>query len=111
MGRSIKPLGARVLVLLDDVEESTSKIAKTATQLRDEKRERNLTEGSIVSIGVDLKLLNDQELQHNLKVGSRVIFSEGVGKHIRQFEKDHLILELTDLLGVEVEEKAELHLV
>ncbi|MDA3854894.1 MAG: hypothetical protein PF569_01450 [Candidatus Woesearchaeota archaeon] len=110
MSKTIKPLGGRVLVLLDDIVESTSKIAKTADQLREEKRARNLTEGTVVSIGVDLSILKDQELQHSLKIGSRVGFAEGTGKHIVIRDKDHLVLELSDLLYVE-EDESSLHLV
>ena len=111
MSKKYIPLGAKVLVLLDDQEESTSKITLTADQLRDALRERNTTEGNVVSIGIDLSLLSDQEIQHTLKVGSRVKFKENVGAYVSIHDKDHLVLDISDLIYVEVEEKEALHLV
>ncbi len=88
MSETVQPLGSRVLVLVLAQENRTASglvIPDTAK----EKPQR----GEVVAIGDDTETIK-------VKVGERVLFPKYTGTEIKIDDKDHLIIESTDLLAV-----------
>lgn len=88
MSETVQPLGSRVLVLVLAQENRTASglvIPDTAK----EKPQR----GEIVAIGDDTETIK-------VAVGDRVLFPKYTGTEIKVDDKDHLIIESTDLLAI-----------
>ncbi len=88
MSETIQPLGSRVLVLVLAQENRTASglvIPDTAK----EKPQR----GEVVAIGDDTDVIK-------VAVGDRVLFPKYTGTEVKLDEKDHLIIESTDLLAI-----------
>lgn len=88
MSETVQPLGSRVLVLVLAQENRTASglvIPDTAK----EKPQR----GEVVAIGDDTETIK-------VAVGDRVLFPKYTGTEIKVDDKDHLIIESTDLLAI-----------
>ena len=88
MSETIQPLGSRVLVVVLAQENRTASglvIPDTAK----EKPQR----GEVVAIGDDTDVIK-------VAVGDRVLFPKYTGTEVKLDEKDHLIIESTDLLAI-----------
>ena len=88
MSETVQPLGSRVLVVVLAQENRTASglvIPDTAK----EKPQR----GEVVAVGDDTDVIK-------VAVGDRVLFPKYTGTEIRLDDKDHLIIEGTDLLAI-----------
>ena len=88
MSETVQPLGSRVLVLVLAQENRTPSglvIPDTAK----EKPQR----GEVVAVGDDAEAIK-------VAIGDRVLFPKYTGTEIRLDDRDHLIIESTDLLAV-----------
>ncbi len=88
MSETIQPLGSRVLVLVLAQENRTASglvIPDTAK----EKPQR----GEVVAIGGDTDVIK-------VEVGDRVLFPKYTGTEVKLDDRDHLIIESTDLLAI-----------
>ncbi len=88
MSETIQPLGSRVLVLVLAQENRTASglvIPDTAK----EKPQR----GEVVAIGDDTDVIK-------VAVGDRVLFPKYTGTEVKLDDRDHLIIESTDLLAI-----------
>ncbi len=88
MSETIQPLGSRVLVLVLAQENRTASglvIPDTAK----EKPQR----GEVVAIGDDTDVIK-------VEVGDRVLFPKYTGTEVKLDDRDHLIIESTDLLAI-----------
>jgi chaperonin GroES len=88
VSETVQPLGSRVLVLVLAQENRTASglvIPDTAK----EKPQR----GEVVAIGDDGDVIK-------VAVGDRVLFPKYTGTEIRLDDRDHLIIESTDLLAI-----------
>ena len=83
---TVKPLGDRILVKIDEGEEKTRgglyipETAQEKTQI-----------GTVVAIG------SDEEI--TVKAGDRVMFDKYAGTTVKIDDKDHLILSVGDVLA------------
>ncbi len=83
---TVKPLGDRILVKIDEGEEKTRgglyipETAQEKTQI-----------GTVVAIG------SDEEI--TVKAGDRVMFDKYAGTTVKIDDKDHLILSMGDVLA------------
>jgi len=88
VSETVQPLGSRVLVLVLAQENRTPSglvIPDTAK----EKPQR----GEVVAVGDDAEAIK-------VAIGDRVLFPKYTGTEIRLDDRDHLIIESTDLLAV-----------
>jgi chaperonin GroES len=88
VSETVQPLGSRVLVLVLAQENRTPSglvIPDTAK----EKPQR----GEVVAVGDDTEAIK-------VAIGDRVLFPKYTGTEIRLDDRDHLIIESTDLLAV-----------
>jgi chaperonin GroES len=88
VSETIQPLGSRVLVVVLAQENRTASglvIPDTAK----EKPQR----GEVVAIGDDTDVIK-------VAVGDRVLFPKYTGTEVKLDDKDHLIIESTDLLAI-----------
>ena len=88
MSETIQPLGSRVLVLVLAQENRTASglvIPDTAK----EKPQR----GEVVAVGDDADVIK-------VVVGDRVLFPKYTGAEVKLDDRDHLIIESTDLLAI-----------
>ncbi len=88
MSETIQPLGSRVLVVVLAQENRTASglvIPDTAK----EKPQR----GEVVAIGDDTDVIK-------VAVGDRVLFPKYTGTEVKLDDRDHLIIESTDLLAI-----------
>ena len=88
MSETVQPLGSRVLVVVLAQENRTASglvIPDTAK----EKPQR----GEVVAVGDDTDVIK-------VAVGDRVLFPKYTGTEIRLDDRDHLIIEGTDLLAI-----------
>lgn len=83
----IKPLGDRVLVELVEQEEKTA----SGIVLPDSAKEKP-QEGKVVAVGKDV--------EDEIKVDDRVIYSKYAGTEIKYDGKEYLILSKVDVLAV-----------
>lgn len=87
MGETVRPLGSRVLVRVEE-EASVTASGLVIPDTAKDKPQR----GTVVAVG------DDEDLK--LGVGERVLYPKYAGTELRLDGADHLILEATDLLAV-----------
>ena len=83
----IKPLGDRVLIKLEEVEEKTAGgifIPQTA-------QEKTQT-GTVVAVGDDEMI--------NVKAGQKVMYDKNAGTTVSSDNEDHLLIRYADILAV-----------
>lgn len=91
----LQPLGDRVVVEREEVEERTS----GGIVLPDTAREKP-ARGKIVAVG-DGRLLDDgTRSQLQVKVGDRVLFTSYAGENIKVGEDEYLLMREDDILAV-----------
>lgn len=95
MAETVRPLGARVLVQVEE-EASVTASGLVIPDTAKDKPQR----GVVVAVGDDEDLLK-------VTVGDRVLFPKYSGTELRLGNVDHLILEAADLLAVVGEAAAE----
>lgn len=88
MAETVRPLGARVLVRIEE-EASVTASGLVIPDTAKDKPQR----GVVVAVG-------DEEDLLKVRVGERVLFPKYSGTELRLGGVDHLILEATDLLAV-----------
>jgi len=91
----LQPLGDRVVVEREEVEERTS----GGIVLPDTAREKP-ARGKVVAVG-DGRLLDDgTRSQLQVKVGDRVLFTSYAGENIKVGEDEYLLMREDDILAV-----------
>ena len=91
----LQPLGDRVVVEREEVEERTS----GGIVLPDTAREKP-ARGKVVAVG-DGRLLDDgSRSQLQVKVGDRVLFTSYAGENIKVGEDEYLLMREDDILAV-----------
>ncbi len=88
MGDSVRPLGARVLVKVEE-EASVTASGLVIPDTAKDKPQR----GVVVAVGDDDEMIK-------VAVGERVLYPKYSGTELRLEGVDHLILEASDLLAV-----------
>ncbi|MCG8686185.1 MAG: co-chaperone GroES [Desulfobacterales bacterium] len=83
---TVKPLGDRILVKIDEGEEKT----KGGLYIPETAQEKTQI-GTVVAIG------SDEEI--TVKAGDRVMFDKYAGTTVKIDDKDHLILSVGDVLA------------
>jgi chaperonin GroES len=91
----LQPLGDRVVVQREEVEERTS----GGIVLPDTAREKP-ARGKVVAVG-DGRLLEDgTRSQLQVKVGDRVLFTSYAGENIKVADEEYLLMREDDILAV-----------
>jgi len=91
----LQPLGDRVVVQREEVEERTS----GGIVLPDTAREKP-ARGKVVAVG-DGRLLDDgTRSQLQVKVGDRVLFTSYAGENIKVGDEEYLLMREDDILAV-----------
>jgi len=85
----IKPLGTRVLVEPLEAEQRTA----SGIIIPDSAKEKP-QQGNVVAVGTD------EDLQENIKVGDKIIYSKYSGDEISVDDKDYLIIQRGDILAI-----------
>lgn len=99
MGKRLQPLGDRVLVKIDEAEETHGSgiIVKVQTAQEAPKR------GTVVATGPGMVDTNGKLHETRVKVGDKIMFAMYSGQVIEVEHEDFLILKDGDILGVLVE--------
>lgn len=99
MGQKLNPLGDRVLVKIDEAEEThgSGLIVKVQTAQESPKR------GTVVGLGPGMIDTNGKLHEPRVKLGDRVMFAMYSGQVIEVDHEDFLILKDGDILGILVE--------
>ena len=88
MSETIQPLGSRVLVLVLAQENRTASGLVIPDTAKDKPQR-----GEVVAIGDDTDVIK-------VAVGDRVLFPKYTGTEVKLDDRDHLIIESTDLLAI-----------
>ena len=100
MAKTIKPLGARVLV---EPKDGSKEETKGGIIIPDSAKEKPM-EGTIIAIGV--KRDDDgKEIPFDVKVGDKVLLPKYGGTEVKIDDKEFQLVREEDLLGVLVEKK------
>ncbi len=86
---NIKPLDDRVLI--EQVEEDEQKVGTII--IPDSAKEKPRM-GKVIAVGTD------EDLQENIKVGDKIIYSKYSGDEISVDDKDYLIIQRGDILAI-----------
>ncbi len=86
---NIKPLDDRVLI--EQIEEDEQKVGTII--IPDSAKEKPRM-GKVVAVGTD------EDLQENIKVGDKIIYSKYSGDEISVDDKDYLIIQRGDILAI-----------
>lgn len=86
---NIKPLDDRVLI--EQIEEDEQKVGTII--IPDSAKEKPRM-GNVVAVGTD------EDLQENIKVGDKIIYSKYSGDEISVDDKDYLIIQRGDILAI-----------
>ena len=86
----IKPFEDRVLVEVEEVEESKT---KSGIIIPDTAKEKPRT-GKVIEVGTD------EELAENIKVGDKIVFAKFTGDEVEFEDKKYLIISRSDILAV-----------
>jgi chaperonin GroES len=86
----IRPFEDRVLVELEEIEESRT---KSGIIIPDTAKEKPRT-GKVIEVGTD------EELADNIKVGDRIVFAKFTGDELEFEGKKYLIVSRSDILAV-----------
>jgi len=86
----IKPFEDRVLVEVEEVEESKT---KSGIIIPDTAKEKPRT-GRVIEVGTD------EELAKNIKVGDKIVFAKFTGDEVEFEDKKYLIISRSDILAV-----------
>jgi len=86
----IKPFEDRVLVELEELEESRT---KSGIIIPDTAKEKPRT-GKVIEVGTD------EELAENIKAGDKIVFAKFTGDEVEFEGKKYLIVSRSDILAV-----------
>jgi len=86
----VKPFEDRVLVELEEIEESKT---KSGIIIPDTAKEKPRT-GKVIEVGTD------EELAENIKAGDRIVFAKFTGDEVEFEGKKYLIVSRSDILAV-----------
>ena len=95
MAKKLVPLGDRVIVKQDPIEEKT----KSGIVLPESAKEKS-TEGTVVAVGNGRILDNGQKVAVEVKVGDKVIYAKYGGNDIKVDNEDLVILSERDILAI-----------
>lgn len=87
---NIKPLDDRVLI--EQVEEEEEQ--KVGTIIIPESAKEKPRMGTVVAVGTD------EDLQENVKVGDKIIYSKYSGDEISVDDKEYLLIQRGDILAI-----------
>jgi len=92
---NIQPLGKRVLVKPDEVEEITTGGLVLPPNSNDEKRPAT---GTIVTLGIGKD--DDDDIKFDVKVGDRIYFKKYSPEEIEVGNEKYLLLDIEDILAI-----------
>ena len=95
MAKKLSPLGDRVIVKQDPIEEKT----KSGIVLPESAKEKS-TEGTVVAVGSGRVLDNGQKVALEVKVGDKVIYAKYGGNDIKVDNEEYVILSERDILAI-----------
>lgn len=91
----ILPLGNRVLIQSDKIEEKTKGGLVLPVNPNDEKRPET---GTVVALGDGEK--DGKKITFNLKVGDRVYFKKYSPEEVKIDDEEYLLIDLDDILAI-----------
>lgn len=91
----LKPLGDRIIIELQEVEQTTS----FGIIVPDSAKEKP-QEGVVVAVGAGRVLDNGTRVELDVKVDDRIIFSQYAGTEVKYDGKEYLILSEKDVLAI-----------
>ncbi len=90
----LKPLGDKVIVKLEEVEETT----KSGIVLAGTSKEKSQI-AKIIAVG-NGGLVDGKEVTMHVKEGDKVVFAKYAGTEIKYESEDYLILKQSDILAI-----------
>ncbi|OCS82461.1 co-chaperone GroES [Caryophanon tenue] len=91
----LKPLGDRIIIELEEVEQTTS----FGIIVPDSAKEKP-QQGVVVAVGTGRVLDNGTRVELDVKVNDRIIFSQYAGTEVKYDGKEYLILSEKDVLAI-----------
>lgn len=91
----LKPLGDRIIIELEEVEQTTS----FGIIVPDSAKEKP-QQGIVVAVGTGRVLDNGTRVELDVKVNDRIIFSQYAGTEVKYDGKEYLILSEKDVLAI-----------
>ena len=91
----LKPLGDRIIIELQEAEQTTS----FGIIVPDSAKEKP-QEGVVVAVGAGRVLDNGTRVELDVKVDDRIIFSQYAGTEVKYDGKEYLILSEKDVLAI-----------